>query len=655
MERSGAKWIWMQGDYEIYHSYSLHTGRLEFGAGCAPLWNLPTHYPSVMFLKKFTAPKRFSFTPFCKHADCSAFKMDGKVYPFNEEITVEQGEHSIRAEVMCLSHLPSIYICSEFLKTDETWLCSPRAQSALPVGCEPNYSLEKDDPCVFPFSYRPIHPTSVLKKDGGYLYDYGKETFARLTVRGIDKNETVFVYYGESEEEATDHEFTMAYLKLHGKSVYRLEARAFRFIHIITSCEPKVKAEYEFLPLDEVGSFECEDPLVNQVYRASAYTLSLNSRQFYLDGVKRDRWVWSGDAYQSFMANRYLHFDPNIIKRTIRALLGKPPYVQHVNTIDDYSLYLIIAVAEYFDSTGDRAFVKEIFPRLDALYSFVSSRTNEKDYICEREGDWIFIDWSEIDKTKEVCAEQILYWQTKKSMAKLCSVLGTDGARYEKEADELKGRIERDFWNGEKKAFVDCVGSSHITRHANIFAILYDFVPIEKQKTLLKTVLDNAEITPITTPYFEFFELSAKCKIGELSSMQEMLVSYWGGMIKRGATTIWERFDPKDTKKESLAMYGYKYGCSLCHAWGAGPVYLLGKYCLGVSPTDTAYQTFRISPNLGNFEKIKGKVPLPNGNYVAVSLTATEGKFFSTADGGTVELDGKRYPLQKNQELKIQR
>jgi hypothetical protein len=30
-------------------------------------------------------------------------------------------------------------------------------------------------------------------------------------------------------------------------------------------------------------------------------------------------------------------------------------------------------------------------------------------------------------------------------------------------------------------------------------------------------------------------------------------------------------------------MYGRPFGKSLCHAWGASPIYLLGKYYLGVN------------------------------------------------------------------------
>lgn len=41
-------------------------------------------------------------------------------------------------------------------------------------------------------------------------------------------------------------------------------------------------------------------------------------------------------------------------------------------------------------------------------------------------------------------------------------------------------------------------------------------------------------------------------------------------------------------------MYGRKFGKSLCHAWGASPIYLLGKYYLGIKPTSAGYATYLV-------------------------------------------------------------
>ena len=173
----------------------------------------------------------------------------------------------------------------------------------------------------------------------------------------------------------------------------QLRQRAFRYIYLRTNSAPsEIWAEYEYLPISDIGSFSCDDERVSKIFDICAYTFHLNSREFYLDGIKRDRWVWAGDAYQSFIINPYLYFDKEIMRRTILSLLGTPPYKQHVNTINDYSFYLIISVYDYWFMTGDTEFVSIVYPKVKALYDFCVSRLDENGFVSERPGDWIFID-----------------------------------------------------------------------------------------------------------------------------------------------------------------------------------------------------------------------------------------------------------------------
>ena len=120
----------------------------------------------------------------------------------------------------------------------------------------------------------------------------------------------------------------------------------------------EVKAEYEYLPLEYKGSFHCSEEIINKVWDVAAYTFHLNSREFFLDGIKRDRWVWSADAYQSLFVNRYLFFDKEIEKRTLIALGGKQPFKVHINTIMDYSFFWIISLYEYYKTYGDKDFLE---------------------------------------------------------------------------------------------------------------------------------------------------------------------------------------------------------------------------------------------------------------------------------------------------------
>ena len=201
------------------------------------------------------------------------------------------------------------------------------------------------------------------------------------------------------------------------------------------------------------------------------------------------------------------------------------------------------------------------------------------------------------------------------TMAELCALVGRDGAAYQARAAALRENLNRYFWSDERGAFIDSYesGRNHVTRHANIFAILFGVASAEQRESIVRRVILNPEVPQITTPYFKFFELDALCRLGYLDEVLERIRSYWGGMVSRGAVTFWETFDPAQDAPGQYAMYGDPFGKSLCHAWGASPIYLLGKYFLGVRPTSPGYATYEVKPVTRFFRELDCRVPVKNG------------------------------------------
>ena len=309
--------------------------------------------------------------------------------------------------------------------------------------------------------------------------------FSRLVISQCQADEYT-VYFGESREEALSADKN-TYLWEKARKDTVLSSRAFRYVFINTEKTMNVYAEYEYIPFEYKGAFKCEDELINKIWDISAYTFHLNAREFFLDGIKRDRWVWSGDAYQSFKINEYLFLDYPSVRRTITALRGKDPINTHINTINDYSLYLIIGTYEYYFSSADTDFIKFIYPRIKTLCDFIISRLDENGFVVQRDGDWIFIDWSDIDKDGAPCAEQMLLYRAMICMAELSEAVGVCGAQYKERADDLLGKINRYFWCEEKGAYIDSFtsGICHVTRHANIFALLYDIASDEQKEKII--------------------------------------------------------------------------------------------------------------------------------------------------------------------------
>ena len=650
-----AKWIWKYGEYEIYHHKLLMCRRQEMGCDYPEAtWRIAPNEVSVKFKAKMNALTDTRLT-IVTHSKGMAYFGDQK-YPVNKELFFSAGEYDVVVMLYDLEGFPSCFIDSEYLKTDESWMDVSYELPPVPVGCEPAFYSPMDNPAVFPFAYEGLEPVSVIEVDGGLLYEFARETFGPVMITQYPEGERLRLTYGESRQEALDYPEALIWEELEPGFEPVRPVRAFRYIYTESeSKQPvKIKAEYEYLPVEDIAAFQCEDEKINKIWNICSYTFHLNSREMYLDGIKRDRWCWSGDAYQSFFANYYLYFEPQIIKRTILALLGKQPYTTHINTINDYSAYLVASVWDYYYATGDQKFVERIWDNLKALYAFMVSRTDEKGYVVKHHGDWIFIDWSEMDKDGILCAEQILMWNAHSVMEKLADLLGESKASYQKAAKELKENIMADFWDETKGLFYDYKvdGSRQITRHPNIFAILYDFVPEDKIKRIAESVIYSKQYVKITTPYFKLYELIAMCKLGDMEKVQDYIRFYWGGMLDEGATTVWERYDPEATMEEALAMYGMKYGTSLCHAWGSGPIYLLGRYCCGVSATDVGYHTFEVKPNFGKFWEIQATVPVKDG-VVEIRLKNGQLEVMATAPGGTLIYQGKTYELPMNERVEV--
>ena len=662
---SKSYWIWHPGAFELYHSMLLHNRRTSAHTGqngrksayYPPMWRVdgPCH---VAELIKTATVEKETIIEFLANTSDASICVDGKKYPVGAKIALSKGEHTVELMGYKGESFPAFYIKGDAFNTDRTWITyNNNNQPNRHAGQSELYTSPDDNVEVFKFVYERKRPVSVNQVNGGFLYDFGCEVFGKIIIEGAPDGE-YFLSLGESYEEATDYDHCQlcANATVAG-GTYTSVPMALRYVFIPDlCCAIDLSLDFEYLPLDTKASFECNDPLINKLWKVCEYTMLLNSREGFFDGIKRDRWVWSGDAYQSYFVNYYLAFDKEIVKRTIRMLRGAEPTLKHINTISDYTFYWLCSIWDYYFYTGDSDFVLDVYPDMLEILSFVEGRLTPDGMFDRKDDDWVFMDWSTFDPAGPICAEQMVLCKAYQSVSKCAALAGDEktALRAEKQAEYIKEQINALYWCEKKGAFVDCYksGRQNVTRHANIFAILFDYTTEERKEKIIKNVILSDKITKITTPYFEFYELDAMCKIGNFKYMTDMLNSYWGEMLRLGATTIWEEFDPTKKGIEHYEMYGGKYEKSLCHAWGASPIYLLGKYALGVSPKGVGYSKFEVKPSLMCFEHFCGTVPTPNGT-VTVKMDKEKVSVLSEIDGGSLIISGKSYPIPKNQEITI--
>ena len=246
-------------------------------------------------------------------------------------------------------------------------------------------------------------------------------------------------------------------------------------------------------------------------------------------------------------------------------------------------------------------------------------------------------------------------------MAAAAALLGRegDGAYYEDMAGTLAEAVEKDFWDPEKGAYIDSFasGKRHVSRQTNIFALRCGLAEGERRKTVIENVLLNDRIAPVTTPYFTFFELDELGKEGRTDVLYERMVSYWGGMLARGAVTFWEEFDPMVPVSRQYDMYGDRFGKSLCHAWGASPLYLIGRYLVGLAHTmdDQGRAGFTLTPSLEHLGTLDCVFPVCGGEKV-VRIRHRNGilRISTDAENGVLAMEGARIPLHPDREYEIE-
>jgi hypothetical protein len=168
----------------------------------------------------------------------------------------------------------------------------------------------------------------------------------------------------------------------------------------------------------------------------------------------------------------------------------------------------------------------------------------------------------------------------------------------------------------------------------------------------MEQVMLNTDIAPITTPYMRFYELDALCKMGQHNIVLNEIKTYWSGMLREGATTFWEKYNPDESGTQHLAMYGRPYGKSLCHAWGASPIYLLGRHFLGVRPTKPGYEEYEVCPRLGGLEWMKGNVPTPFG-LIRIDVSKDSVTVKSDGGKGTLILGTRKVAIPIGQEVTL--
>lgn len=372
---------------------------------------------------------------------------------------------------------------------------------------------------------------------------------------------------------------------------------AFRYLEILaidTSAKFQVVVEdaeltaVSAVSMDTVKPVEGLDEDLQKIDRASLKTLQDCMQHVFEDGPKRDRRLWIGDLRLQAKANYATFRNLDLVKRCmylfagltrddgkIGACLFTEPVMQVDDTfLWDYSLFFVSILYDYYQETKDLEIVKELWPT--AYCQITLALEDMKDGIPDTEKNALlaFIDWKDgLDRQAAAQGVWIYCLRHGEVLAQLAGDTEAAGHIDRLLSDALENAVTH-FWDEEQGFFVS--GSSRqVSWSSQAWMVLADVFDKEKSRELMLHLLEANPEVGVATPYAYHHVIEALLHVGEKEKALELMRTYWGGMIKLGADTFWEAFDPKDT---NASPYGNAQVNSFCHAWSCTPAWLLREY-----------------------------------------------------------------------------
>lgn len=469
-------------------------------------------------------------------------------------------------------------------------------------------------------------------ENAAVLVDYGIEFSGSsrimiVSVEGVNGRANILVRTGESVMEAltplgeknttNDHATRDRVMNVGFFSANETNESGYRFLYVelldknATVTIKALQGVFHYRDLDYIGSFECNDTRVNQIWETAAYTAHLNMQEYLWDGIKRDRLVWIGDMHTEVMTILAAFGYNDVVPKSLDHVRNETPIGTWMNGITAYSIWWLLIHYEWYMHFADITYLKEQYDYMKALLSNLSECVTEDGQ--ENLPGHRFLDWpNNADETAKHAGLQGLL------------KLAMDAGAYLMNELEDKETAKKCETAAEKllKFKPDCNGSKQA---ASLLALSGISDPKEINEKLLKPNGAHGYST-----FFGYYTLAAKSLAGDYEGALADMKEYWGGMLDMGATTFWEDFSldwlknaaPVDEvvpegKIDIHGDYGaycyIKFRHSLCHGWASGPCPWLSRYVLGVQVTEPGCKKVRIDPHLCGLTFAKGTYPTPYG------------------------------------------
>ncbi len=449
--------------------------------------------------------------------------------------------------------------CPGFIE-DKHWT---RAVAAEPPKGE---LKENKQPPILPFES--LQPIAVLHpRPGVNVYDFGQNIagWVRIQVKGQAGHELRFRYselvdglgnidsWTNRNAKATDTYI----LRGHAEECYepRFTYHGFRYVEVCAgSSWISIQAVPIHAAVEQAGTFECSDELLNQLYSNVRWSYLNNLVSIPTDCCQRDERtpclmdsaVVEESGMHHFNMHSYYHKWLDDIEDS--------------QTNPDWSGDKVSLPWHLYQHYNDLDVLRESYPSMKAYIDHLHKKWPEHE-VKEGFGDWCPPNedgWENYFHEVELVNTSV-YYRITSIVAESASILGkpADHEYYGQLADDIHRAFQRRFHTGDG---IYAEGS----QTAQLMPLAYGLVPVKQRASaaerLVQAIAEKGGYLH-TGIYGTRYLLDVLADYGYIDVAYELLTKKeypgFGYQIERGATTLWEQWSDKGgMHSHDHAMFG---------------------------------------------------------------------------------------------------
>ena len=373
------------------------------------------------------------------------------------------------------------------------------------------------------------------------------------------------------------------------------------------------------------------EPLM-AVWELSQYTVVATDLDMFTDSNTRQRSVICSEALLINIMMQYavsLEFAQQTY--TLDYVLNHRP---HNLGWAEWGALSIFAVHAVWIHTGDLAMFIARYEQLRNFTELSLVATNSSGlWTCDAAHSYDChqpeIDWPAgmRDGFVAVNADTIVNGYTARAMS-LFSMMaaqagGHDGdvALFNVTARAITTHVNAELWNETTGSYMDGLGTSHSAWHTDLYLLAFGLVPSDRADRVWAHVTQRSIGTPglcnpgnVYPAYWAleaFYANTSDFGHAGLAYMTCNGTNSWLAMIRQGATTTMEAWDPEE-----------KPNLTWSHPWAASPAAAILRWLFGIRPVAPGFASIVVQPQPGSLRWGNATLPSIRGR-IAVSFTQT--------------------------------